>query len=111
PTTVNATTRVLTAQTNHLSTFIVTQLNPAASLTSPVVFPNPLHINQGFMTFKNMPAGARVRIYTLKGELVFDQNANGSGLVEWPATNGAGAQVASGLYLAYIEAGGKTQTM
>ncbi|MCX5789626.1 MAG: hypothetical protein NTX64_14140, partial [Elusimicrobia bacterium] len=102
---------ILTAQTNHLSTFAVIVSSPASTLAGRVVYPNPLHIGQGFMTFKNLPAGTRVRVFTLRGEQLFDQHANASGLVEWPATNGAGHQVASGVYLAVLEAGTAKEIM
>ena len=52
-----------------------------------------------------VPASARVRIFTMRGELVFDQTANSSGILTWGGTNRYGRSVASGVYLVTVEAG------
>ena len=58
-----------------------------------------------------VPAGARVRVFTLRGERIFDTVANGAGNVTWLANNPAGRPVASGLYLVVIESGGTKKVM
>lgn len=100
------------AQTNHLSDFQLAQWGPSSGVSGLRVFPNPLRTRgQSFLTFDRMPAEARVRIYTLKGEEVFDAAANGSGLLTWNATNKAHRPVGSGLYLAVVEAGGERRVV
>jgi hypothetical protein len=101
-------TNLLTAQINHFSQFQVARLSPSATPETALVFPNPFMASrgQGYVTFSQMPAQARVRIFTLRGELVFEGSANASGLLTWGGTNMAGRNVASGIYLAAVEAGG-----
>ncbi len=73
------------------------------------IYPNPLYAgrNGGNATLE-VPPGSRVRIFTLRGELVNDLTADAtSGLLYWNATNRAGRLVASGVYLVDIEAAGK----
>ena len=53
-----------------------------------------------------MPAASRVRIFTMRGELVNDLTANGSGLAAWNGRNLYGRNAASGVYLAVIEGNG-----
>ena len=52
------------------------------------------------MTFRHLPSGARVRIYTIRGELLFDASDDGTGNAAWNGKNAAGRQVASGVYVA-----------
>ena len=88
------------------------QLAPGAAASSARVFPNPLYTNtQGFFTFDNLPASARVRVFTLHGEEIFDASANASGIITWRPQNMVGRNVASGLYLAVIESGGEKKIM
>lgn len=102
----------LTAKINHFSLFQAAQLSPSATPDTTLVFPNPFFPNRGnaYVTFSSMPAFARVRIFTLRGELVHDAAANASGLATWDARNDAGRAVASGIYLAVVEAGGSKKT-
>lgn len=108
-TTVDTAGHTITAQLNHLSSFQVANVPPSTDPDSTVIFPNPFLPSQGngFVTLKNMPASARVRIFTLRGELVFDSPSNGSGILTWGGQNLFGRSVASGVYLVVIEAGGK----
>lgn len=99
----------VTAQLNHLSLFQLAQVPPSSSPSFTRVFPNPYYPsrNQQYVTFADMPAGARVRVFTMRGEQLFDGTANASGLVHWNGLNRTGRQVASGVYLAVIESGGE----
>ena len=112
-TTVDTANHLITAQMNHLSTFQLANVAPSTDPDSTVVFPNPFMPNQGngFVTFKNMPAASRVRIFTLRGELVFDGTSNGSGLLTWGGTNLFGRNVASGVYLSTVEFGSKKKIL
>lgn len=104
--------RVL-ADTNHLSVFQLMQASPASGLSAVAVFPNPLRpaAGHGSMTLSNLPAGARIRLYTAIGELVRDFSANASGMAAWNGTNSSGARVASGVYFAVVEANGERRVI
>ncbi|HVA67640.1 MAG TPA: kelch repeat-containing protein [Elusimicrobiota bacterium] len=99
---------VINATVNHFSEFVIAQQVPGGAANDAKIFPNPFYPSRGngYVTFSNMPADARVRIFTLHGELVFDENANSSGVLIWPGTNRAGRRVASGVYLAAVEGSG-----
>ena len=58
------------------------------------------------MTFSNLPAGTRLRIYTLTGEKVRELATNASGMAFWDGRNGAGAGVASGVYFVFASGAG-----
>ena len=104
----------LTAATDHLSSFAVLSVAAATDLSAITVGPNPLRpiVNPGaVMTFRNLPAGCRVRIFTYVGEKVVDLIADGAGVVAWNGRNHVGSSVASGVYLALIEGAGTNKTM
>jgi hypothetical protein len=104
----------LVAATDHLSSFAVLDVAAAGSLASVTVGPNPLRptLNPGaVMTFRNLPAYCRVRILTYVGELVWDAQADGAGVVAWNGRNHVGSFVASGVYLALIEGAGSKKIM
>lgn len=107
-TTIDTANRLLTAQLNHMSVFQVAQVPPSATLDTALIFPNPFYPSRGngFVTFSALPAGSRVRLFTTRGELVFDDVANASGLLTWNGVNKAGHGVASGVYIAVVSAGG-----
>ncbi|MFA6029286.1 MAG: kelch repeat-containing protein [Elusimicrobiota bacterium] len=109
---VDDASRLVTAQLNHLSIYQLAQLSPSSTIETARVFPNPLYKNsQSYFTFDRLPAGSRVRVFTLHGEELFDRTANASGLLTWDAANKSGRPVASGLYLAVIEANGNRRTL
>jgi hypothetical protein len=104
----------LSAVTDHLSSFAVLAVGAAPDLSSITVGPNPLRplLNPGsIMTFRNLPAGCRVRIFSYVGEKLIDLVADGSGTVGWDGRNRVGGNVASGVYLALIEGAGTKKTM
>ncbi len=103
---------VVTAGTDHFSKFQVMQA-ASGNLGEVRVFPNPLRPVQGHtkMTFANLPAGARIRIYTVLGELVRDLTANSSGMVDWDGRNQAGNKAASGVYFALLQEGDVNRTI
>ncbi|MEK7233824.1 MAG: kelch repeat-containing protein [Elusimicrobiota bacterium] len=97
----------MTARINHLSLFQVGQVPLTNTVGTARLFPNPFYTaRDGFLTIDNIPPGARVRIFTLRGEQVLDVKANSTGLLTWSATNGSGRSVASGVYLVMVESGG-----
>ncbi|MDD5302882.1 MAG: kelch repeat-containing protein [Elusimicrobia bacterium] len=97
----------MTARINHFSLFQVAQVPLSTTAETARVFPNPYYAGRdGYATIDNVPAGARVRIFTLRGEQVLDVKANSAGLLTWSGTNGSGRSVASGVYLVVVESGG-----
>jgi len=87
---------------------------PAASPGSPAphAVPNPFRPGRGGsfdaagITFRPVPAGARVRIYTLAGALVIElRDEDSDGLIAWNARNSSGKDVSSGVYLFVVDAG------
>lgn len=106
-TTVDGAGGWMTARINHFSLFQVGQVPLSTTAESARVFPNPYYTaRDGFATIDNVPPGARVRIFTLRGEQVLDVKANATGLLTWSGTNGSGRAVASGVYLVMVESGG-----
>lgn len=102
----------MTARINHFSLFQVGQAAPTNTAETARIFPNPYYASRdGYVTIDNVPAGARVRIFTLRGEQVLDVKANTAGLLTWSGTNGSGRTVASGVYLVMVEFGGSKKVL
>lgn len=106
-TTIDTVNKLIIARLNHFSAFQLGQVFASETPDSTRIFPNPFRAGtDGFVTFENMPAHARVRIFTLRGDLVYDRGANASGLMIWTGLNQSGRSVASGIYMAVIESFG-----
>jgi len=74
-------------------------------------YPNPLILSEHpAMTFDRLPAGARIRIYTLTGALVKELHADDSGQATWTAVNESSQKVASGVYYVFVEGNGQKKT-
>jgi hypothetical protein len=88
------------------------------------VVPNPYYgystldrsITDRFVTFRNLPLECSIKIYTLNGDLVKSiqknqgsGNVNTSSTAEWNMTNLDNSPVASGIYIALIDAPGVGQ--
>lgn len=104
----------VSARTDHLSLFQILQIGLASSLSGVTVGPNPLRSGRypgQVMTFRNLPVGSRVRIYTYLGERIRDFSADAAGMAVWDGRNEAGKQVASGVYIALIDGGGSRTTL
>jgi hypothetical protein len=87
---------------------------PTANLENVHVVPNPYragevwdHPGQSEVHFINLPTNARIRIFTLAGDLVrvIEHSDNVRDFERWDLTSGAGHDVASGVYVYRIEAG------
>lgn len=104
-TTVNVGERTVTATLNHFSIFQLLVRSAASSLANITIYPNPFYPNrgQGFVTIDRIPANAKIRIYTLSGDKVWEGSASSTGVVIWRGTNKSGNLVASGIYLAVID--------
>jgi len=103
----------LTISSSHLSTFALMDLSPSDNLDSARVFPNPFRPSQGHtqITFANLPAGCRVRIYTVAGEKVTEFNADNTGIAVWDGNNSSGNHAASEVYFALLEGNGLKKTL
>lgn len=77
----------------------------AKDLNSVTAAPNPCNTQlTKKIRFINLTPSANIYIYTLAGELVkVIYHANGSGEEEWDMKNDAGTELASGIYLYYVE--------
>jgi hypothetical protein len=96
---------VVRAQTWHLSTFQIMVSQPAAGVAGVKIYPNPFRPSSvaGAVRFANLPYDAAVRIYTVLGELVREFKTGHDGTGTWDGKNEKGAEVASGVYLVFIE--------
>lgn len=103
---------VLTSVIAHFSYFapffVAAGLEPSATK----VFPQPWEIGDpssaygaSALTFSSLPSGARVRLFTLTGELLWEATAPVSGVLAWDGGTRFGGKAASGSYYALIEAG------
>ena len=102
---INIGERTITATLNHFSIFQLMVRTAATSLANVIVYPNPFYANrgQGFVTIDRLPSNAKVRIYTLSGDKVWEGSAGTTGVVIWRGINKSGNLVASGVYLAVID--------
>ena len=88
------------------------------AFTAPVVldnikgYPNPFNPNRSpAIQFKNLTAGAIVRIYTVSGQKINEVAADTFGIASWNGTNSSGSAVASGIYLGYVSDGTNKKTI
>ena len=86
---------------------------PTANLNTVGVVPNPYRASEAWnqagqneMHFINLPATARIRIFTLAGDLVRDLQHQDPirDFERWDLKNGVGRDVASGIYMYRVEA-------
>ncbi len=104
-TTVDQGSREITAKLNHFSDFQLMLYSPATNLNNVKIFPNPFYPNrgQGYITITGIPANAKISIYSLSGDLLFETISNGSGNAYWEGKNKRGFHVGSGVYLCVIK--------
>ncbi|MCX5794712.1 MAG: fibronectin type III domain-containing protein [Elusimicrobia bacterium] len=107
--------RTLMACVSHFSLFAPFFITAASDLSSVHVFPQPWEIGDAAspywasaLQFSNLPADARVRIFTVTGELV-DEGTAAGGALSWDGNNRYGHKAASGTYLVSIESGGQKE--
>ncbi len=106
--TIDRSDNYLIARIEHLTTFIPLSQSPASSLDKVAVFPNPAYSpdENNPVEFVYLTENAKIRIFTLAGELVRDNLiADGKGRCKWDGKNKDGEPVATGIYLFYIEDG------
>jgi hypothetical protein len=97
--------KTITATLNHFSVFQLMLRTAASNLSDVLVYPNPFKPNRGhgFVTIANLPASAKLRVYTLAGTKVWEGTAGTTGIIIWRGVNDSGNQVASGVYLAVVD--------
>ncbi len=107
PTSIDAASHRASASTDRFSDFQLMQTG-GADVSDPRVYPNPFRPNRGQakVNVANLPPFARVRVYTLAGELLKDLSADASGSAAWDGRNDGGRAVASGVYLLLIQSDG-----
>lgn len=68
----------------------------------PYAYPNPLHSAEGWrqITFANLTVGAKIKVYSLNGDILWEDSASGTNLI-WNDP-----RLASGVYLYSIEQNG-----
>jgi hypothetical protein len=113
PSILDASNFTVSAQTTHFSLYQVLASAPASvsnTVEAVQIACNPLRSSCPLLIFRNLPAGARLRIYALTGALVKDLNADGSGNANWDGTNQSGQPGASGVYFVFAQGAGTTKT-
>jgi hypothetical protein len=97
--------KTVSSSIDHFSMFMILVSHPSTTVEAAKVFPNPFRpaMGQRRVSIINLPAHARVRLYTLTGELVKDMDADIKGEIFWDGTNQSGRHVASGVYFGYAE--------
>lgn len=113
PTIVDLVTNSVTATVDHFSLFGLFGVTPAAALDSVQVFPVPWEINSrdprfsaNSLTISNLPEGARVRVFNMTGESVWEGSAASAGVLNWRGDNRYGGKAGSGTYLVVIDGAG-----
>lgn len=79
------------------------------NLKSAVVYPNPFRPSLGHtaVTFNNLTASARLRVYKVSGELVYDAAITTTdGTFLWTAVNNDGDALATGVYVYLLTSNG-----
>lgn len=111
---VDTIARRVSGDTDHFSLFQVVAVAPHADLSSGIVFPNPFRPNAGHTTLKfgQLPALAKIKIFTVSGRKLKDLETDATGQVlSWDAKDKDGNILPSGVYLALIESGKSRKTL
>ncbi|MDE2510136.1 MAG: hypothetical protein KGL74_03345, partial [Elusimicrobia bacterium] len=113
PSQADVATHALTAYVQHFSSFAPFFVTPGTDLSTVQIFPQPWEVGDSAsrfwasqLTYSGLPGGARVRLFTLTGEQVFDGTASGGGVFTWDGQTRFGRRAASGTYYTVIDAAG-----
>ena len=110
--------RTISGLTAHFSFFSVFAA-PSSTLTGIKAYPNPWQPGSGSrfdaaagITFANLPTGARLKIFTLMGELVRELEVApaDSGTKVWDGRNSEGHKAAGGVYIVLVKSGSADRT-
>jgi hypothetical protein len=109
--TVDAKNNTITVEVTHFSVYGLAS-SPAAlnDLSKVIVYPNPYkpgtgknYDRSGGILFDNLTQKAKIKIYTIVGNLVREMNKDDMNKTyQWNAENDYGAKVASGVYIYII---------
>ena len=104
----NPAARTVSGQLVHLSKFQLMEAVASTASDAVKIFPNPFSPSKGhhYVQFTNLPAGTRIRIYTMLGELVRDLDAASGGTATWDGLNRFSNKVASGVYIVLLQGSG-----
>ncbi len=117
-TSVDRTKKTVSGTTTHFSFFSVFAA-PSASLGGVKAYPNPWQPGTGGrfdsaagVTFANVPTGARIKIFTIMGELVrqLEVTAADTNTKVWDGRNSEGRKAASGVYIVLVKSGSTDRT-
>lgn len=111
PSSIDADNNRAGAASAHLGLWRLVELVPSGGLDAAAVYPNPLTPGRGVMTFSNLPAGARLRVYSFAGRKVRELVTDAAGQAQWNGANDGGETVASGTYFVFIEGAGADRTL
>jgi hypothetical protein len=100
---------------------VLVALIALASIVAPVsaglsgfnVFPNPFRPSRGHttVTFDGITGGGELRVYNTAGHLVFEKSIDASQTsFVWDVKNNSGKNIASGMYVYFVESGGEQKT-
>ncbi len=119
---VDLTDRKVTGHTSHFSYFALF-VPQSSGVSSARAYPVPWKPGSGGrfdsafgsdgIVFDHLEAGSEISIFTVTSRLVrkLDVSASDLGVKVWDGKNSSGADVASGVYLAYIKAGGHSKVL
>lgn len=116
-TSVDRERKTVSGTTAHFSFFSVFAA-PSAALGGVKAYPNPWQPGAGGrfdadgVTFANVPTGARIKIFTIMGELVrqLEVAAADTNTKVWDGRNAEGRKAASGVYLVLVRSGSADRT-
>ncbi|MBI4678264.1 MAG: hypothetical protein HY748_11845 [Elusimicrobia bacterium] len=113
PSSVDKGAKTLTGLTDHFSFFAPVIVQPGSGLSGVEIYPIPWEPESGnilhggaVLTVAKLPALAKVRVYTIMGELVDEGTAGASGVLHWDGRNTRGRRAGTGTYLVMLEWGG-----
>jgi hypothetical protein len=104
PTKVDSASNQLTATITDITLLQVMYNADLPSTDEIIAYPNPMRPNlpgHDSMTFKPLPEGSKITIYTLRGLRVRELDEQGNQVI-WNGRNGNGEPVASGVYFVRI---------
>jgi hypothetical protein len=114
PSAVDTRAHTLTASLNHFSNFAPFFTAAGTDVSAISVFPQPWEVGDASsryaaaaLQFSGAPAGARIRLFTVTGELIYETSATVGGVATWDGNTRFGKKAASGTYVTVIEAGGQ----
>lgn len=112
PSRVDTVARTVAADLPHFSLFGPFFVSAGACSGDIGIFPVPWEPGSGGefdaagISFTGLAAGSDVKVFTIKGELVWEGPSDASGLLRWDGKNRFGGPAASGVYLVHLGTGG-----